>query len=119
MKTYLIIYAAALAIVISGCKKDFLDEKPNQRLSAEQIREVAEKDPALLNGNIAGLYSTMYLLYTGGTTCHDDFGQKGYDIYGDMLSSDMVLAALNYNWYSSIARYQATQDYTLNATYIH
>lgn len=118
MKTYLIIYVAAFAIVISGCKKDFLDEKPNQRLSAEQIREAAEKDPSLLNGNIAGLYSTMYLLFTGGTTGHDDFGQKGYDIYGDMLSSDMVLAALNYNWYSSIARYQATQDYTLNATYI-
>jgi len=47
MKTYLIIYAAALAIVISGCKKDFLDEKPNQRLSAEQIREAANKTLSL------------------------------------------------------------------------
>lgn len=110
--------AAVLAFGLGSCKKDFLDEHPSQRLSAEQIRDAAEKDPNLLGGNIAGLYSTMYAEFTGGTTGHDDFGQKGYDIYGDMLSSDMVLAALNYGWFSTIARYQATQDYTLNATYI-
>jgi hypothetical protein len=53
-------------------------------------------------------------MYTssGGTTDHDDFGQKGYDIYTDMLCSDMVLAGLNYGWYSRMVDYQATVDFT-------
>jgi hypothetical protein len=59
----------------------------------------------------------MYNTETGGTTNHDDFGQKGYDIYSDMLASDMVLGALNYGWYSDVARYQSTKDYTLDAAY--
>ena len=44
----------------------------------------------------------MYTFGVGGTTGHDDFGQKGIDIYTDMLESDMVLAALNYGWYSPL-----------------
>jgi hypothetical protein len=33
---------------------------------------------------------------------------KRYDIYTDMLCSDMVLAGLNYGWYSRMVDYQAT-----------
>jgi hypothetical protein len=54
----------------------------------------------------------MYTAGSGGTTDHDDFGQKGYDIYTDMLCSDMVLAGLNYGWYSRMVDYQATVDFT-------
>jgi hypothetical protein len=43
---------------------------------------------------------------------HDDFGQKGYDIYGDMLSGDMALSISTYGWYTTITQFQATQDYT-------
>lgn len=116
--TFYILFTAALTLVASGCEEDFLDKKPSEQLSTDQIAEAAEKDPSLLNGNIAGLYSTMYNTGTGGTNLnHDDFGQKGYDIYSDMLSSDMVLGALNYGWYSGVARMTATQDYTVNADY--
>lgn len=116
--TIYIIFTAALTLLASGCDEDFLDKKPSEQLSTDQIAEAAEKDPSLLNGNIAGLYSTMYNTGTGGTDLnHDDFGQKGYDIYSDMLSSDMVLGALNYGWYSGVARLTATQDYTVNAAY--
>ncbi len=116
--SFYILFTAALSLVATGCQEDFLEKKPNEKLSSQQIKEAADKDPSLLNGNIAGLYSTMYNTGTGGTDLnHDDFGQKGYDIYSDLLSSDMVLGALNYGWYSGIARYQATKDYTLTATY--
>lgn len=118
MKKYFYILGAAALILVSSCKKEFLDAKPSETLSAEQIAEAAKRDPSLLNGNIAGLYSTMYNTGTGGTTGHDDFGQKGFDIYSDMLSSDMVLGAVNYGWYSTVARFQATKDFTLNPAYI-
>lgn len=113
-----IVSAVALTFCVSSCSDDFLEKKPTEQISSEQIAEAAKKDPSLLNGNIAGLYSTMYNTGTGGTDLnHDDFGQKSYDIYSDMLSSDMVLGALNYGWYSTVARYSATLDYTTNPAY--
>jgi hypothetical protein len=58
----------------------------------------------------------MYTAGSGGTTDHDDFGQR-YDIYTDMLCSDMVLAGLNYGWYSRMVDYQATVDFTNISNY--
>ncbi len=81
MKSKFLIYALPVALLTaSGCKKDFLDKEPSQQLSSEQLKAAAAQDPGLLNSNINGLYSTMYNTGTGGTTGHDDFGQKGYDI---------------------------------------
>lgn len=116
-KSLYIISAVALSFMVSSCKDDFLDEQPNQRLSPEQIAKAAEKDPSLLNGSIAGLYATMYNTETGGTTNHDDFGQKGYDIFSDFLVSDVALAGTNYGWYTTVVRYQATKDFTGNPAY--
>lgn len=104
--------------ILTGCKKDFLDAQPSQFISADQLIEASELDPNLLNGNIGGLYTTMYTPGVGGTTGHDDFGQKGIDIYTDMLCSDMVLGALNYGWYAPVARYQASKDFTRTENYV-
>jgi len=116
-KSLYIIAATVLSVFVSSCQDDFLDEEPNQRLSPEQIAAAAETDPSLLNSFVSGLYSTMYNTGTGGTTNHDDFGQKGYDIYSDMLVSDMALIGTNYGWYTGVVRYQATQDFTQNPAY--
>ncbi len=105
-------------LLFSGCKKDFLKTEPTAFTTPEQLASAAKQDPAVLNGLISGLYTTMFTTGVGGTTGHDDFGQKGIDIYTDMLQSDMVLAALNYGWYSNIARYSATVDFTRNENYI-
>ncbi|MFD2285028.1 RagB/SusD family nutrient uptake outer membrane protein [Pedobacter petrophilus] len=119
MKNTKYIYIAfALLMLASGCKKSFLDEKPSEKVSPEQISEEALRDPSVLNAYTRGLYSSMYNTGTGGTTGHDDFGQKGYDIFSDMLASDMALGSLNYGWYSTVIRYQATKDFTQNAAYI-
>ncbi|MBC5992851.1 RagB/SusD family nutrient uptake outer membrane protein [Pontibacter cellulosilyticus] len=117
-KSLNIIAAAILAFTISSCEKEFLDVEPTNNLSLEQIEEAAKTDPSLLNSFVSGMYATMYNTGTGGTTGHDDFGQRGYDIYMDMVSSDMVLAGTTYGWYSGIARYQATTDNTVNQSYM-
>ena len=120
MKIKYIMSFAILGVLIgsSGCKKDFLKTEPTSFVTPEQLGDAAKQDPKLLSGSIAGLYTTMFTPGVGGTTGHDDFGQKGVDIYSDMLSSDMVLAALNYGWYEPITRYQATVDFTRNEDYI-
>jgi hypothetical protein len=41
---------------------------------------------------------------------------KRITFYTDMLCSDMVLAGLNYGWYSRMVDYQATVDFT-NSNY--
>lgn len=116
MKSKILLFAAT-ALLFVGCEKDFLDEKPTELLSPEQIAKAAEKDPSLLNGSISGLYTLMFQTATGGTEDHDDFGQKGYDIYSDMVCSDMVLGALNYGWYSNVVKYQSTTDFTRTDAY--
>jgi hypothetical protein len=115
---YFLSFAVAGSALLSGCKKDFLDAQPTQFTTPEQLAGAAAQDPKLLNGSVTGLYTTMFSAAVGGTTGHDDFGQKGVDIYTDMLQSDMVLGALNYGWYSPVARYQATADFTLNEAYV-
>ena len=69
-----------------------------------------------VNNELMELQEILNLTFTtgtGGTNGHDDFGQKSYDIFSDMLSSDMALSTSAYGWYrTSITEYQATQDYT-------
>lgn len=115
---YLISSAVVASAMLVSCKKDFLQTTPTQFTTPEQLGDAAKQDPKVLNGLVSGLYTTMFTVGVGGTTGHDDFGQKGIDIYTDMLQSDMVLGALNYGWYSNLARYQATVDFTRNENYI-
>lgn len=114
MKKYFkMAFITALALGVSSCGKDFLDEKPSQYLSPGQIADATELDPGLAQANIDGVYALMYKVGTGGTNLdHDDFGQKAYDIYSDMIVSDMVLGSLTYGWYRDVARLSATTDYT-------
>jgi hypothetical protein len=116
--TYLLPFVVAGSVFLTGCKKDFLKTSPTQFTTPEQLAGAAVQDPAVLNGLVSGLYTTMFTPGVGGTTGHDDFGQKGIDIYTDMIQSDMVLGALNYGWYSNLVRYQATIDFTRNENYV-
>ncbi len=111
------IFAAGLFLVF-GCAEDYLDTAPTEFISAEDLQEAAINNPELVAGILSGIYTTMVETGTGGTNLdHDDFGQKGYDIYGDFLSSDMVLGATNYGWYKSLTEYVPTQDFTSNDNY--
>lgn len=97
----------ALALTVTSCRDEFLQTEPTQTLS---------NPPA--QAKLNGLYLTMVNTGTGGTSGHDDFGQKGYDIISDFLSSDMVLAASNYGWYRNLVNFSVTLDYTQTMNYI-
>ncbi|MEN8193846.1 MAG: RagB/SusD family nutrient uptake outer membrane protein [Bacteroidota bacterium] len=108
-------------IIIAGisysCSEDFLEVYPTEFLSQEQIQEAAANNPDVIAGSLSGIYTLMFETGTGGTGGHDDFGQKGYDIYSDMLSGDMALSVSTYGWYRSITEFQTTQDYTFQDNY--
>ena len=115
---YILTFVIAGTALLTGCKKDFLKTEPSEFITPDQLAGAATQDPKVLNGLISGLYTTMFTPGVGGTGGHDDFGQRGIDVFTDMLQSDMVLGALNYGWYSNLARYQATIDFTRNENYV-
>jgi len=117
MKTlHKILFAAVLLGTVS-CKEEFLQTEPTELISANQIAEASALNPGLQSANVAGIYATMYGAGTGGTSGHDDFGHKTYDIYGDLLSGDMALTSVIYGWYRTITEFQTTQDYTVDDNY--
>jgi len=99
-KIFLFLSLAGLAI---SCNEDFLDTAPTETIATPPT-----------NFKLNGLYVMMINTYTGGTTAHEDFGQKGYDIISDLLSGDMALARNGYNRYRNVANFSATTDYTVN-----
>ncbi|MEO7976735.1 RagB/SusD family nutrient uptake outer membrane protein [Flavobacterium sp.] len=118
MKHLNLILIFITTLFLGGCSSDFLDAEPNEETSIDKIEEVSKVNPEALNGLLLGIYSTMYTPGSGGTNLdHDDFGQKGYDIYTDLLCSDMVLPSVNYGWYRDIARYQTTVNFVDNGNY--
>lgn len=91
---------------VTSCKEDYLDSEPSEFLGSPKAQF-----------KVNGMYSMMINTGTGGTTDHDDFGQKGYDVFSDLLSSDMVLGGVTYGWYSRIANLSDPIDPTRNTNY--
>jgi hypothetical protein len=90
-----------------------LDREPSAFITADQISDAAALNPDLVAGSIDGIYTVMFTSGSGNTTGHDDFGQKAYDVFSDMLCSDMALSNSVYGWYrSSITEMQGTTDFT-------
>ncbi|MBA6154049.1 RagB/SusD family nutrient uptake outer membrane protein [Gelidibacter maritimus] len=115
MNTKIIKFAgiAFLTLILSGCGDDFLVQEPIEFINADQLADAIVKNPDVGAGSITGIYATMFTTETGGTDSQQDFGQKGYDIYMDMLSSDMALSSSVYGWYRArITELQAPVDFT-------
>ncbi|CAM1345599.1 RagB/SusD family nutrient uptake outer membrane protein [Tenacibaculum amylolyticum] len=95
-----------------SCSDEFLETSPTETVSVEDVSTTGETYSGVLEGTLRGVYEMMFQTGTGGTTSHEDFGQKGYDIMSDILSGDMALAQNIYNRYSSLAQLVATNDFT-------
>jgi len=114
-KIYIISFVTLLVFNLTGCKKDFLEVQPTEFLTEKQLAEAGKNNPDVLAGNMRGIYTLMFQTGTGGTDLdHDDFGQKGYDIYSDFLSGDLALSISTYGWYRSLTELTATVDFTQN-----
>jgi hypothetical protein len=108
-----LIGVGVLMFGLQSCEDDFLISQPTEFLSESELSEIVDLNPALVQGTVDGIYTTMFTSASGGTGGHDDFGQKAYDIFSDMLCSDMALSGSVYGWYrASITEMQATQDFT-------
>ncbi|WP_455587357.1 RagB/SusD family nutrient uptake outer membrane protein [Bacteroides sp.] len=101
-----------------GCGDSFLEKEPNGGvISNEQMQELAVWNPYILLGQNYGITFKSLLQGTGGTTQHDDFGQKSVDLTTDILSGDIAMPANNYGWFRDAAQLLATKT-TDNRAYM-
>ncbi|MFD0993221.1 RagB/SusD family nutrient uptake outer membrane protein [Tenacibaculum geojense] len=108
------IVLATFALTVSSCGDELLTETPTENVSVDDVVSSGEIYPDVLDGTIRGIYEMMFQTGTGGTTAHEDYGQKGYDVISDLLSGDVALARNTYNRYSRVAQLIATEDFTIN-----
>jgi hypothetical protein len=118
MKKEIIFILSIICLLQIGCSKDFLETEPSEKVSLEQIAEGAVSNPDIVAGTITGLYALMYLPDTGGIIGnHDDFGQKGVDIWTDMLSGDIAHQSTVFEWYREFSALQTTTDFTADENF--
>lgn len=114
---YMLSFLTLFLLMVTGCKKDFLNVQPTRVLTQEQVANAAKNNPDVVAGTMSGIYTLMFQDGTGGTTAHDDFGQKGYDIYSDFLSGDLALSVSTYGWYRRLTELTSTVDFTTTTNY--
>jgi len=78
MKKTIKLTVFSLGLLLVGCKDEFLETFPTAQISAETIAEASALNPGLQSATVAGIYATMYSPGAGGTSNHEDFGQKKY-----------------------------------------
>lgn len=111
-KSYLCIVVAASLLAV-GCSEEFLDPvRDTSILTDSDIAELAEANPEIVEGSIEGIYSYMVNDQQILAGQHIDFGQKGVDIWLDMISGDMALSTSSYGWYNNMANLLSTVDQT-------
>lgn len=113
MKKKIIYSIVATSLLFVGCSEDFLNPVRNTNvLTNEDLANFADENPALVAGTLDGIGSFMIEPAGVTGTRHYDFGQKGVDIFLDILSGDMALSANSYGWYQNTANLVSTVDYT-------
>ena len=113
MKRNLIYSIIVSSLVFVGCSKDFLDPVRNTSvLTAEDLSNFADVNPALVEGTLEGIASFMIQDFGVTGSRHYDFGHKGVDIWSDMVSGDMALSASAYGWYNNTSNLVCTVDFT-------
>jgi hypothetical protein len=120
MKKIKIAFAAALLAASYSCSDELLrndgvsgESQPTTSLTSSQLEQGATTNLEIPAAFVSGMYAQMVATGTGGTTGHDDFGFKSYDVFSDMMSGDMALSVSTYGWYrASITELQAMEDFT-------
>ena len=113
MKRNLIYSILLTSLAFVGCSEEFLDPQRNTSvLTSDDLSEFSDINPALVEGTLEGIASFMIQDFGVTGSRHYDFGQKGVDIWTDMVSGDMALSGSAYGWYNDAANLICTVDFT-------
>lgn len=113
----IIMMALGAGLLLGACSKDYLDLSSTRYISKSDIDRISLESPHLMEATLNGLYAYNVRVESGGTDGHDDFGQKGYDLYSDILSGDLNLNGVRYGWYRGIANFQNISNFAALENY--
>lgn len=97
MKRLIILTISLFAVFMAGCKKDYLETKPSNAVTEEQLFSNYQSAVAALNGTYKELYD---FAIPSSSTGHDNFGQKATDLMSDLMGNDMVVNTQGYGWFN-------------------
>ena len=97
------IFIAFIALItFASCSKDFLDQKPTNIVSNEDLEDMiaSGKVEPLLRAYALGIYETMntYMLSGSG---HNQYGVMSVALMSDLWGQDMIMTDRGYNWNNS------------------
>lgn len=96
MKKKIILYIFTCLVVLTGCKKDFLDVTPESTITPDQLSTSAEATMGTLKGIYAGLRSFGITGYAN----HEDYGHKSILSSLDLMGNDVVMVNLNWHGFN-------------------
>jgi hypothetical protein len=98
MKKIILYIIPFLLLIAVGCKKDYLETKPSDGVTEQQIFSRLNTVYASLNGVV----KEQFAYGVGSTvTRHDNFGQKSHDLASDLMGNDMVVHSQGYGWFNT------------------
>src|SRR5688572_15074456 len=99
-----------LSAVVFSCKKDYLETRPSDAVTQEEILGTTDK----ISSTLDAAYKTFFAYSPGGGGGHDDYGQKSWDLSSDLMGTDMVVHTAGYGWYNASYQYTEWQVPTAN-----
>ncbi len=109
------VFLLCFSFVIISCESEFLERTPeDDTIAVSDLEQTALINPGILDATLKGAYTILYNPGTGGIGGHNDYGPKGHDVLGDIVSSDMALSKNTYSRYRTAAQLILTTDYTQN-----
>jgi hypothetical protein len=97
MKKILLYIAPFVLIMAVGCKKDYLETKPSNAVTEQEIFSKLNTVYAALDG----IVKQQFAYGVGASTGHDNYGQKSFDLQSDLMGNDMVVHSQGYGWYNT------------------
>lgn len=97
MKKILLFVSTSFLLVIAGCKKDYLETKPSNGVTEQEIYSKLVTVYAALDGVVKEQFASG----VAGNTNHDNFGQKAFDLQNDLMGNDMVVHSQGYGWFNA------------------
>jgi hypothetical protein len=99
------IFAAILSISLVACSEDFFDIENNGVATADDLADLAAKDPDAILDIVqplqVGIYSYMTQFNTQGSGgSHNDFGWMGIAHLGDVMNDDLALHTQGSGWFT-------------------
>jgi starch-binding outer membrane protein, SusD/RagB family len=106
---YSIILTVAFALIISSCKKDYLNTFPTDQIGSEKALSNTENAMASLNG----IHRSMYFQWAN----QGEAGEGSMNINRDMLGEDLVMTSSGNGWYNTTYQWTAHRGETNTTAY--